>query len=1105
MDENSELNALLDKTKTYRLSSFEDTKIRDAYNFARDAHKDQLRNTGEPYFSHVYNTALYLTDLHADEDTICAALLHDAVEDTRATLSDIKSRFGETVSKLVQGVTKVSKVKYRDRMEDRQIVSLRKMFVSMADDLRVIIIKLADRLHNMRTLEGVRPDKQLRIARETLEIYCPLANLLGIWHLRWQLEDLCFKYLYSTEYQKIDKFFGEYREGSEIYIEKLKTLILEKLKKQEIECLVEGRTKHYYSIHQKLEKQKRKPEDVYDIFALRIIVKEPDECYRVLGMIHSMWRPRFNRFKDYIAVPKANGYQSIHTTVFGPGGKNVEIQIRTSKMHEEAEYGVASHWFYKHDISPRRLKKTDWIVQLISLQRAQKDNLNFVKNLKVDILHDRIFLFTPTGEIIDLPQGATVLDFAYAIHSDIGNHFNKAFVNGVESPRSKPLETGDTVEIVTSADSTPDLSWIKQTRTSRAMERIRSFLRKESKENKSQIGEKMLKKTFERIGKDDLQKFLRHRNFNSVLKSFSLKNIEDLHKAICEEVVDPADFIEKVYAREKMFPGHFLLRRDQNVLNKEAQLISVEISGRDRIGILGDIAGTISKEEINISSFKVLALYDTSRFYYLAKLEIPSFEALENLFEKLEQIESVETVRRVARPFSDLIMKAAIPLAMMIAHLVLLNYLQDDLTLLFLSFLVPAYAAWVFSRFADNQTGFYLSRMESFALSITIAFLGFSFCYWELFYYRIPTFGFEFAFLLILMIPYLSLKSGFYLFQSLSRKGRAGFLLANKFRGKDLIDKKILHPDAKGSSYKGIVVAYEKYLLNTYQKNYQQFNCWRDHYKKIHDQINLLIGESDNLEDKVVALIGCGPEPANRDFSPKLINMLRNGKLKKVVLIDFSRNILVSATHNLIKKGVDSSRIAAYQMDLTNGLSSHFSCKMTKAKHDSDYDRVIDDLTIDLAGKIGDTSSTGNLAIGEEDRFDFFISSMFATATLVPVINNCISTVENDTKLTRPQKDRVFNHCDKFHQEYNTFVVERTTSEIIKLGKNEQRGLIIADTEKIYKGIKKIRKTVTVPIINTCRKISAVKDVQLYHWLWQDESDHYHAIQSMILDIKKDG
>ncbi|MBU1703123.1 RelA/SpoT family protein, partial [Patescibacteria group bacterium] len=908
MDEKSELNALLDKTRAYRPSSFEENKIRDAYYFAREAHTNQRRETGDPYFSHVYNTALFLTDLHADEDTICAALLHDAVEDTETTLADIKCRFGETVAKLVQGVTKVSKVRYHDRMEDRQIVSLRKMFVSMADDLRVIIIKLADRLHNMRTLDAVRPDKQLRIAKETLEIYCPLANLLGIWHLRWQLEDLCFKYLYSTEYQKIDRFFGEYREGSEIYIEKLKKLILEKLKAQKIDCLVEGRAKHYYSIYQKLEKQKRKPENVYDIFALRIIVKEPDECYRVLGTIHSLWRPRFNRFKDYIAVPKSNGYQSIHTTVFGPDGKNVEIQIRTAKMHDEAEYGVASHWLYKHDISPHRLNKADWMGQLLNLQKVQKDNVNFVKNLKVDILRDRIFLFTQKGEIIDLPQGATVLDFAYAIHSNIGNHFKKAYVNGVESPRDKALETGDTVEIITSAENTPDLSWIKQTKTSQATERIRSFLRKESKENKVQIGEKVFKKTFERTGKDDLLKFFHHRNFNPTLKLYGLKTIEDLYKAICEETVDPADIIEKVYTKEKIFPGYFLLRRDQNVLNKEAQLINVEISGRDRIGILGDIAGTISKEGVNISSFKVLGLFDTSRFYYLAKLEIPSFEVLENLFEKLDQIESVETVRRIARPFSNLIIKAVIPLLLMIAHIVLLNYLQSNLILFFFSFLMPAYAVWRFSRFADNQTGFYLSKMESFVLSMIIAFMGFSFCYWELFFYNMPKFSFEFIYLLVLIMPYLLLKTGIYLFQSISQKGRSGFVLVNKLGEKTLIDKNILHPDQKSASYKGIVVAYEKYLLSTYQKNYQQYNCWRDHYKKIHDQINLLIGESDNLADKVIALIGCGPEPGNRDFSPKLINLLRNGKLKKVVLIDFSRNILVSAIYNLMKKGIDPSR-----------------------------------------------------------------------------------------------------------------------------------------------------------------------------------------------------
>lgn len=1095
----NDLSALLEKIRVYR-PDFEEGKIKEAFEFAKKAHTGQWRKTGEPYFTHVYKTALFLTELRADDETICAALLHDAVEDATVTFTEIKSRFGETVAKLVQGVTKVSKVKYQDRMAERQIVSLRKMFVSMADDLRVIIIKLADRLHNMQTLHGVRPDKQLRIARETLEIYCPLANLLGIWYLRWQLEDLCFKYLNSTEYQKIDRFFGEYKEGSEEYIEHLKKTVAEKMRNSGIDCFVEGRSKHYYSIYQKLQKQKRKPEDVYDIFALRVIVHDREECYKALGIIHSLWKPRFNRFKDYISVPKSNGYQSIHTTVFGPSGKNVEIQIRTSKMHEEAEFGVAAHWFYKHELSPQRLKKTDWITQLLHLQKAQKDNLDFVENLKVDILHDRIFVFTPRGEIVDLPKGATVLDFAYAIHSDIGNHFNNAYVNGVKSTANNALETGDTVEVETSENSSPDLSWIKYAKTGRASESIRSYLRKETKENKAQMGEKLLRKILQRMGKDELHKFLHHKNYLPTLKRYNIQSDQALYKAICEELIDPAEFVEKVYARGNRLPALFMLKKDQNVLNREADLVSVEISGRDRIGILGDIASTISNENVNIASFKVLALYDASRFYYVARLEIPNFEVLENVFEKLEQVDSVEVVRRVVHPYSGLFLKAAVPFLLLVAHAVLLNYLKSDPFFFYLSFLIPAYALWKVNRLADNQTGFYLNKTESFALTIMITFAGFFFCYWELYYYSITHDRFELYYLLALLTPYLLLKASYHLFQYVGKRGRTGLLLSNRLKKRRFIKNKLLKPDPGRYRYKRMSIAYEKYLLDIYQKNYLQNNCWHEHYTKIHDQINLLIGGGEDLKDKVVAIIGCGPEPGDRDFSPHLLNLLRKGLIKKVVLIDFSKNILVAAIDNLIKKGVDPARIRAYQIDLTKGYSAKFASLMASSK-ERGYEKTLEEMHKIIEAPI--TAGPELPEIMEEDRFDFFISSMFATATLVPVVNRCIRKFLTDRNVSPEQRERIMVLCHDFHRKYNSMMVELSTSLIIGMGKNNQRGLIISDTEKIYKGNKEVQNVVHIPISDSLRKDPGVKDIQLYHWIWQDESDHYHTIQSLILDIKK--
>lgn len=1095
----NDFGTLMEKIRVYRPDS-DEAKIRSAFDFASKIHTNQWRKTGEPYFVHVYKTALFLTDLHADDDTICAALLHDAVEESGVTFAEIKTKFGDTVVKLVQGVTKVSKVKYRDRMEERQIISLRKMFVSMANDIRVIIIRLADRLHNMQTLHGVRPDKQLRIARETLEIYCPLANLLGIWYLRWQLEDLCFKYLNSTEYQKIDRFFGEYKQGSEIYIDKLKKQIEDELKQRGIDCIIEGRSKHYYSIYQKIKKQHRRPEEVYDIFAIRIILTEKENCYRVLGIIHSLWRPRFNRFKDYIAVPKSNGYQSIHTTVFGPEGKNVEIQIRTAEMHEEAEFGVASHWFYKHDLSPHRLKKNDWINQLLSLQKAQKDHFDFVENLKVDILRDRIFVFNPKGEIMDLPQGATALDFAYSIHSDLGNHFKEAVVNGTICTAGKQLQTGDNVEIKTLESIRPELSWIKYAKISKTKELIRSFVYKETNDNKTMMGKKILAKVLEREGRQELEKFLHHKNLPATLKIFNLENEQDLLKNVCEEKINPLDFVKAVYKKEGVIGKIFALKR--NPAGSSLQLVTVEVTAPDRIGILGDITTNIAQEGVNIASSKIYKNFGSDKFKYVSRIEVPSFQILENVFELLEKIEGVESVKRILYPFKRLFYGLFMPFLFLCAHFATLMYLKVDLFLFYLSFLVPASAFYVINRFIDSETSFSFRKIEVFMINLMIAVVGNIIAFWEISVFGVALSWHAAAYIFALHSFFLIFKTGYYLYYYFSHKGRMGFLLFSGRRKKKFIKEKILIPDKNSSRYRKISDLYEKYLFTTYQENYIKYNSWKDHFCKIHDQINLMLSEYDDLSEKIVAIAGCGPAPGDRDFDTGFVNLLKSGGLKKVVLIDFSKLTLISAIDNLLNKGVPLNRIQAYQIDLTGGIGAYFADILTRI-HNGECLPALENMKDDLITRMEEIVTKDLAKLEEEDRFDFFISSMFATSTLFPIIYGFKEKIRRFKRLSPEEKKKILASCDDFENAYNTYMLSFTTNYIVGLGREKQRGLVIVDTEKIFKGTKKVVKTIAGQINDLPLQIPAISDYEMCHWLWQDECDHYHVIHSMTVDVDK--
>lgn len=454
-----------------------------AFDFANDAHDGQLRKNGEPYIQHPLHTAYILAEIKADLATVAAGLLHDVPEDTEKSLEDVEILFGSEIATLVEGVTKLGKIKYRGIERYRE--NLKKMFLAMASDLRVIFIKFCDRLNNLRTLENLPPEKQKRIARETLEIYAPIAGLLGIGRLKWQMEDICFKFLYSEKYHELEyKYEVEKKIERNRFFHKLKEILTPKLEEAGLKYDIEVRFKHLYSIFLKMQEKDRKFDEIYDVFALRIIVPTIDDCYKTLGIVHTLWKPKPNRFKDYIAVPKPNGYRSLHTTVFGPEGKTTEFQIRTQEMHEESIYGLSAHWYYKHKRGQAAYKAPTWVDEIIEIQKEITNTTEFVKKIKLDIFRDRIFVFSPKGDVFELPEGATPVDFAYAVHTNIGNKAAGVIVNDKLGKLDQELKNGDFVEIITEKKRPyPNRDWLKFAKTKRARDRIKQFGKKSTLES----------------------------------------------------------------------------------------------------------------------------------------------------------------------------------------------------------------------------------------------------------------------------------------------------------------------------------------------------------------------------------------------------------------------------------------------------------------------------------------------------------------------------------------------------------------------------------------------------------------------------------------------
>lgn len=461
--------------------------IEKAYEFAKKAHEGQLRQSGDPYFLHVVETAKNLARFGMDATTVAAGLLHDTIEDCGISDEVMEQEFGKDIVFLVNGVTKLGKVKYQGR--DRHVESLRKFFVAVAEDFRVLMIKLADRLHNLQTLKYVKKEKQKRIALEALEVYAPLAHRLGIAKLKGELEDAAFPFAYPKEYAKLKESIKGRTENTLEHLEKVKSEIEKELNIHHIPVVkISARKKHDYSLWKKLQKYKMEIEKIYDIAALRIIVPTIEDCYRVLGIVHSIWKPLPERIKDFIALPKLNGYQSLHTTILTKDGAVAEIQIRTPQMHGIAEYGIASHFAYKEveegNKSQKVAHKFAWIEQLHELQKAIADPGRFMENLKMDFFKDRIFIFTPKADVIDLPEDSSSIDFAYAIHSDIGNTVSGAKINGKMSPLSTKLQNGDIVEIITKKDAHPSSKWLDYAKTALARKHIRQYVDENSLLNK---------------------------------------------------------------------------------------------------------------------------------------------------------------------------------------------------------------------------------------------------------------------------------------------------------------------------------------------------------------------------------------------------------------------------------------------------------------------------------------------------------------------------------------------------------------------------------------------------------------------------------------------
>ena len=638
----------------------------DIYQFAKKAHEGQIRASNEPYILHPINVALILLTFDVDLQTIEASLLHDVVEDTSVSLDTIKDKFGKEVASLVDGVSKISQIKFLS-LEEWKLESLRKVLIAMASDFRVVFIKLADRLHNMRTLNYLPEEKRKEISKETMEIYVPLAHRLGIYTLKWELEDLSFKYLEPEIFQDLKIKVSKKREERENEIYEIKIKIENLLNENNITCRVEGRAKNLYSIYRKMKQDNKTFDEIFDLTALRVIVPTIQDCYKTLGIVHTRWKPIPGRIKDYIAIPKPNGYQSLHTTLIDDNGEPFEIQIRTEEMHKNCEYGIASHWSYKEKgkkIDPDMSNKINWIRQIVEWQKTIPSAREFINRVKEDIFSDEIFVFTPKGEIINLTVDATPIDFAYKIHTEIGNKCIGAKVNGRIVPLNYKLKTGDRVEILTSKTSPgPSRDWLKFVKSSSTKEKIRQFYRKKEKEEEKK--EETVKEEIEKKNKGVIleRKIKTSNKFGVVIPEIKGEVLLTLAKC-CTPI--PGDEIIGYISKGR---GVVVHRRDcknllsilGNVDNSLEKIVKVEwandvkilypvkinIHIKDEPGVLNKIVSIIAKYNYNIESVNAPPSRNkekTTTIYMT--LQIPGYGKLNDLLEEIKIVPNVLEIER---------------------------------------------------------------------------------------------------------------------------------------------------------------------------------------------------------------------------------------------------------------------------------------------------------------------------------------------------------------------------------------------------------------------------------------------------------------------------